>query len=63
MALTIDPETGIVTTTFLLEQRRIDREVAASVAAINRGVIADAVKWRMLPERVRHHYEREYARK
>lgn len=62
MAITIDPETGEMTTTFLIEMRRIEREREHAIYALNRNLTANAISWRVygheLIEIVRtlHHY-------
>jgi hypothetical protein len=60
MALTHDPETGEITTTFLLEQRARRRADEAELYAIERRTVEDAVRWRSLPPDVRAKLERKY---
>ncbi len=53
MAMTIDPETGGITTTFLLECRKKERERQKTIQEWDRAVMMDAMRWRALPEEVR----------
>jgi hypothetical protein len=51
MALTFD-EFGNITTTAMLEARRAEKQRQRNLEDLHRGLISDAVKWRVLVDKI-----------